>query len=50
MPTGQNRGGTGTDRAHCAVCEKVLSSYNTSNTCYAHTVAIPWRSPSSPQR
>lgn len=50
MPTGQNRGGTGSDRARCEVCGKQLSAYNTGATCYSHTVAIPWRSPTSPQR
>ena len=37
-------------RRACVVCGTRLSSYNESDTCYAHTVELPWRGPNTKPR
>ncbi|MFN2539738.1 MAG: hypothetical protein ABR549_16525 [Mycobacteriales bacterium] len=41
-----------TTRPHraCAVCGAKLSSYNDNETCWAHTVELPWKGPNTKPR
>lgn len=34
-------------RRRCLVCGERLSSYNTGETCFAHTVGVPWKGPNN---
>ena len=34
----------------CAVCGARLSSYNENPTCWAHTLELPWKGPSTRPR
>ncbi|MCU1603320.1 MAG: hypothetical protein JWO22_4029 [Frankiales bacterium] len=31
----------------CSQCGAKLSSYNDNDTCFAHTVELPWKGPST---
>jgi hypothetical protein len=31
----------------CTVCSTRLSSYNENDTCWAHTVELPWKGPNT---
>ena len=34
----------------CAVCGAKLSSYNENDTCWTHTVELPWKGPNTKPR
>ena len=34
----------------CAVCGVRLSAYNDNDTCWAHTVELPWKGPNTRPR
>jgi threonine dehydrogenase-like Zn-dependent dehydrogenase len=37
-------------RRACAICGSRLSAYNERDTCFSHTVELPWKGPNTKPR